>query len=280
MGIGLLTMKIERLLGMKRLILFFMVTLWPICLIAQTPGTTPVGGKKRPALGLPKTFPAPSVRVPFNIFDFFKTFNPQADVDDDDAKAASLAKDGFQKLEQLGIRRDDLLKGAPAQILKRGPFEFAYFETMAYIIDPQYPTQAVTMEGPFFGLYSKENIHYQFANEVAGIEVEKIGPSKYRIFIQSVGGDIKFSRSPITTVGDYDSQNQTFTTYDFPGLFFAMDVEKKGNRDLVLYDEGYRDKAVEWGILGASVLSWDGKEWTNISQKEKGFIQKLMKIGY
>ncbi len=253
--------------------------------MGQTPGSTPVARKERPAIGLPKIQATPSVQVPFNIIDFFKTFDPRADVDDDDENAAALAKEGYQKLQQLGFRQDDLVKGLKAQIVKSRPFEFAYFEGMVYLIDPRYPTSAVTMEGPGPGLTSKEllsslGIQYQFANEVEGIEVEKISPNKYRIFVQSVGGDIKFSRSPITAVGDYDLQNQTFTTYDFSSLFFAMDVEKKGHRDLVLYEEGFRDKANGWGILDATVLSWDGKEWANISQKEKGFIQKLMKTGY
>lgn len=155
---------------------------------------------------------------------------------------------------------------------------------MVYLIDPKNPTRAVTLEGPegFFATQdqlSQGEIRLHFANEVDGAAVEKISEHTFRIFVQNIGGEMKTGESPRITVWDYDLKNNSITTYDFSSAF-ARDVEKKGRRDVVLYDEGFRDKSNEWGIREAQVLSWDGEEWVDISDREKGFIRELIKTGY
>jgi hypothetical protein len=291
--------KYERQLGMKKLItLFLAIFCMTFFLLAQTQSSIPVGGVKPAGEGRPTSRSVTCLQVPFDILKFFKTFNPAPPIDErtikiyrhrkltgeqnkihaEEERAAEKAKEDFEKIEQLGFKRDELVRKKSAQVLKRGPFEFAVFEGRIFLIDPQYPNRAVTMNGPGPYVATKEvlsnvDLHIHFADEVDGIEVEKIGPHTYRIFAQCLTG-MKFGRSSRTGVWDYDLKNNSITTYDFSSAF-ARDVEKKGHRDVIIYAENYQGKSKGWGFYEVSVLSWDGKQWVDISEKEKDFIQAM-----
>jgi hypothetical protein len=219
----------------------------------------------------PETNRATNLSTSFDVSTFFKNYDPAVDSEDYNQK-----ENDDQKLRELGFSPEEL-SGKRAEILKRGPFDFMFFEKRIYLVDQNSPTKAIKLEGPIGFLETKgPGVKRNFANEVDGIEVEQMNGDIYRIFAQLFTGNGKQGTSPMTGVWDYDKKTNAVTYYGF-GTSFAKDVEKKGHRDLVVCDKSF-DKD-HWDFT-AKVFSWDGKEWVDISDKEKDFLRDLSKKGY
>jgi hypothetical protein len=220
-----------------------------------------------------KSIPVTYLNVTFNLVTFFESFKPAYDSDDE--KEAGANNEKVDELKKAGFLRGELT-GKPGLILKREPFTFLFFEMQIFLIDTKTSTRAIKLNGPVGFLDLKQNNRI-FANEVDGVEVEKLNDDTYRIFAQVIGGNGMFGGSPMTWAWDYNFKNNTVSWYDF-GFAFAKDLEKKGHRDLVIYDEGFNKN--HWRIFGGWVFSWNGKEWIDISDKEKDFLRGLLKQNF
>jgi hypothetical protein len=224
----------------------------------------------------PEIKPVTYIQTSFDIFSFFENLNPLADVNDEDEKDAQEARTDFQKLEELGYQKDEIT-GRPASCFIRKPFECVFFEGTLYLIDPQTPKKAILIKRLGPRLDNADQFKRKFANEVNQIEVEKFGSDTFRIFAQQTGEVGRTLDYPRTDVWDCDLKKNIISHYYF-GDAFAKDLDKKGHRDVVVYDEGFEKE--HWEILKASIFSWDGKEWADITDKRKAFLDKFLHVGY
>jgi hypothetical protein len=222
----------------------------------------------------PKITPVTYIQASFDIFPFFEKFNPMADVNDEDEKVAQEARADFRKLQELGYQQDGIT-GRPASCFKRKPFECIFFESNLYLIDPLTPKKAIVIKG--LGPHLDDGQERKFANEVNRIEVEKLGSNTFRIFAQQIGEVGRTLDYPRTDVWDCDLKKNTVCSYYF-GNSFAKDFDKKGYRDVVVYEESFEKD--HWGILEAKIFSWDRKEWVDVTDKHKAFLNKFLNKGY
>ncbi len=290
---------------MKTIVLFLMeaVLLLPTFLCAQTqtpslsedwtPKVELVWPTPRPSLGDHDDHVYPAeinkikrVKLPFDLFTFFENLDLALERDSDesdiDEKDVKKWKEDYQKLQELGWSKGEGLDMIREKwVRKRGSFGFVWFGRSIYFIDLMKPTEAIVLLSGTYGRDARPaKERGKFANEVDGIEIEKIGDDTYRIFAQGLGGDMKFGFSPSTEVWDYKLNSDFITYYDFSHSF-GKDLEKNGHRDIVVYGEGYRQLGpgnVHYELQGLGVFSWNGKKWINISDKEKEFLAELSKI--
>ncbi len=231
----------------------------------------PLFGQRAPKV---ETKPIVYKQANFDIFRFFKEFDPAANVNDQDGKKAQKARADFQKLEEFGYRQDEIT-GRPASCFERGPFECVFFEGTLYLIDPHAPRKAIVLDGVGSHLDDGRSKN-KFSNEVNQIAVEKMSPDIFRVFAQQLGDAGKALEYPVTDVWDCDLGKSAISHYSF-GYAFAKDVGRTGRRDVVVYDEEFIKD--HWGISEARIFSWTGNEWIDSSEKNKAFLDEFIRDG-